>query len=113
MYNLVVKTWARGHYDIKYRVPRASVFYMSYCPSIHVLTGIASIANALYIIKLLYKSTISMVMDAILLYYVLYVYVLLTYNSFYGGKNAPIRLAAVIWCMGAAIQAWVLLALMI
>ena len=38
---------------------------MSYCPSVHVLTGIASIANALYIMKLLYNSTVSMVTDAI------------------------------------------------
>ena len=44
---------------------RASVFFMSYCPSVHVLTSIASVANALYIIKLLYNSTVSMVMDAI------------------------------------------------
>ena len=64
---LAVKTLARGQYDIKYQVPRASVF-MSYCPSVHVLTSIASIANALYIIKLLYNSTVSMVMDAILCY---------------------------------------------
>ena len=28
--------------------PRASVFYMSYCPSVHVLTSIASVANASY-----------------------------------------------------------------
>ena len=38
---------------------------MSYCPSVHVLTSIASVANALYIIKLPYNSTVSMVMDAI------------------------------------------------
>ena len=56
--DLVVKTWARGQCDIiKYRVPRASV---------HVLTSIASIANALYIIKLLNNSTVSMVTGAIL-----------------------------------------------
>ena len=45
--------------------PRASVFYMSYCPSVHVLTNIASVANALYIIKLLYNSAVSMGKDAI------------------------------------------------
>ena len=28
--------------------PRASVFYMSYCPSVRVLTSIASVANTLY-----------------------------------------------------------------
>ena len=44
----------------------ASVFYMSYCPSVHVLTSIASVASALYIIKLLYNSTVSMVTDAII-----------------------------------------------
>ena len=33
---------------------------MSYCLSVHVLTSIASIVNALYIIKLLYKSIVSM-----------------------------------------------------
>ena len=38
---------------------------MSYCPSVHVLTSIASVANALYIMKLLYNSTASMVTDAI------------------------------------------------
>ena len=47
------------------KCPRASVFYMTYCPSVHVLTSIASVANALYIIKLLYNSTVSMVTDAI------------------------------------------------
>ena len=62
---LVVKAWARGQYDIKYRVLRASVFYLSYCPSAHVLTSIASVASALYIIKLLYNGTDSMVTDAI------------------------------------------------
>ena len=41
---------------------------MSYCPSVHVLTSIASVANALYIIKLLYNSTVSMVTDAIYMY---------------------------------------------
>ena len=46
-------------------ISRASVFYMSYCSSVHILTSIASIANALYIIKLLYNSTVSMVTDAI------------------------------------------------
>ena len=47
---------------------RASVFYVSYCPSVHVLASIASLANALCIIKLLYNSTVSMVMDAICTY---------------------------------------------
>ena len=37
---------------------------MSYCLSVHVLTSIASLANALYIIKLLYNSTVSMVTAA-------------------------------------------------
>ena len=32
----------------KREAPRVSVFYMSYCPSVHVLTSIASVANALY-----------------------------------------------------------------
>ena len=35
-----------------YKIPSpedgASAFYMSYCPSVHVLTSIASVANALY-----------------------------------------------------------------
>ena len=35
------------------------------CPIVHVLTSIASIANTLYIIKLLYNSTVSRVTDAI------------------------------------------------
>ena len=61
----MVKTWVQGQYDIKYQVPRVSVFFMSFYSSVHVLTSIASIANALYIIKLLYNSTVSMVMDAI------------------------------------------------
>ena len=41
---------------------------MSYCPRVHVITSIASVANTLYIIKLLYNSTVVMVMDAIMLY---------------------------------------------
>ena len=45
--------------------PMASVFYMSCCLSVHVLTSIALIAKALYVIKLLYNSTASMVTDAI------------------------------------------------
>ena len=40
-----------------------SVFYMPYCPSVHVLTGIAYIANTLYITKMLDNSTISKVTD--------------------------------------------------
>ena len=69
---LVVKTWAQWHYDIKILSPkvvkaRGRVYFMSYCPSVHVLTSIASIANALYIIKLLYDSTFSMVTVAIVL----------------------------------------------
>ena len=35
--------------------------------SMHVLTSIASVTNALYIIELLYNSTVSMVTDATLL----------------------------------------------
>ena len=35
---------------------------ISYYLSVHVLTSIASVANDLYIIKLLYNSTVSMVM---------------------------------------------------
>ena len=72
---LVVETWARGQCDIKYRVPRASVFYMSYCPSVHVLTSIAFVANtlytvadALYIIKIALYRTFSMVTDVIYTY---------------------------------------------
>ena len=38
---------------------------MSCCPSVHVLTGIASVASDLCIIKLLYKSTVPMVVGAI------------------------------------------------
>ena len=45
---------------------RASVFYMPYCLSAHVLTSIASVANTLYIIKLLYNSTVSMATNTIL-----------------------------------------------
>ena len=64
--------------------PRDSILYMSYCPSVHVLTSIVSVANtlycckhfillltlytvanALYIIKLLYDSTVFMVTDTI------------------------------------------------
>ena len=41
---------------------------LSYCLSAHVLTSIASVASTLYIIKLLYISTVSMVTDAIMLY---------------------------------------------
>ena len=46
---------------------RASIFYMSYCPSAHVLISIESVANVSYnvIIKLLYNSTVSMVTDVI------------------------------------------------
>ena len=40
---------------------------MSQCPRAHVLTIIASVDNALYNIKLLYNSTVSMVTDAILI----------------------------------------------
>ena len=45
---------------------RTSVYHMSYCPSVHVLTSIASVASALYIIKLLYNITVSMETDAII-----------------------------------------------
>ena len=38
----------------------------------YVLTSIASIAKALYIIKLLYNSTVPMVVDAICYYYTLW-----------------------------------------
>ena len=41
------------------------MYYMLYCPSVHVLTSIASVANALYMIDLLYNSTVSMVTDTI------------------------------------------------
>ena len=41
---------------------------MSYRPSVHISTSIASVANASYIIKLLYNSTVSMVTDAIHMY---------------------------------------------
>ena len=51
---------------------------MSHCLSVHVLTSIASVANTLYIIKLLYNSTVSMVTDAI----TLIVYVLMLYNTY-------------------------------
>ena len=44
---------------------RDSVFYVSYCPHAHVLTGTESVASALYIIKLQYNSTVSMVTDAV------------------------------------------------
>ena len=73
---------------MKYQVPRASVFYMSYCPSVHVLTSIASVdtihpstrdtytvASALYILKLFYNSTVSMVTDAII--HILYIFSIL------------------------------------
>ena len=50
-----------------YKISRASVFYMSYCLSVRVLTSMASVANALYIIKLLYNNTVSMVTDAIII----------------------------------------------
>ena len=53
----------------------ASVIYMSYCPSVHVITSIASIANTLCITKLLYNSTVSMVTDAI------YTYEIYNYNK--------------------------------
>ena len=49
-----------------YKIPRASVFYISYSLSVYVLTSIASVANNLYI-KLLYNSTVSMVTYAITL----------------------------------------------
>ena len=83
------ETWARGQYDIHKilnpegaKCPRVSV--LSYCLSVHILTSIASVdithihfnyiqlsakynctaAKALYIIKLLYNSTVSMATDA-------------------------------------------------
>ena len=40
--------------SISYTRPQDS-FFMSYWPSVHVLTSIASIANPLYIIKLLHN----------------------------------------------------------
>ena len=46
---------------------------MSYCPSVHVLTSIASVANALCVIKLLYNGTVSMVTDAIRTYLCMYI----------------------------------------
>ena len=45
--------------------PMASVFYMSCCLIVHVLTSITLIAKALYVTKLLYNSSASMVTDAI------------------------------------------------
>ena len=70
VFYLVVKTWAQGQYDIPSpegtKCPRASVFYISCRPSVHVLTIIASVANALCIREMLYNSTVSMIMDAII-----------------------------------------------
>ena len=58
-----------------YKIPRASVLYiyMSYCPSVHVLTSMASVTNASYnvLIKLLDINNVSMVTDAILLYMII------------------------------------------
>ena len=51
-----------------YKIPNPQgkcISYVVYCPSVHVLTSIASVANTSYIIKFWYDSTVSMVTDAI------------------------------------------------
>ena len=42
-----------------YKIPNPEgecILYVIYCPNVHVLTSIAFVANALYIIKLLYNT---------------------------------------------------------
>ena len=65
---------------------------MSYCSCAHVLTSIASIANTLYNIELLYNSTVSMVTDAIYIYIYIYIYIMYSIQfNYYLSASCPDR----------------------